>query len=293
MIIWNLFFSTVLLPLVAIALLWHKARQPAGPWLATLILTSGMVGFSVLAAPWGWFGLVLRFLLVLLFAIAVFGSWRRPVPDPPREETPVRMLLKIIIGFFFGMVAVGVLSGHSVPDEVVDVAFPLKGGTYLVAHGGSSSPANIHAGHQQQSYAVDLVAVNALGFRARGIYPERPERYAIWGAAVVSPCDGEVVSAVDGVPDHPVGLLHEENPAGNHVIVRCHGIDITLAHMMSGSVAVRGGEGIAKGQTLGRVGNSGNTTEPHLRVHGERNGDAVALRFDGRWLVRNGVVRRP
>ncbi|HEX7707719.1 MAG TPA: hypothetical protein VF701_14775, partial [Thermoanaerobaculia bacterium] len=120
MIIWNLFFSTVLLPLVAIALLWHKSRRPAGPWLATLILTSGMVGFSVLAAPWGWFGLALRFILVLLFAVSVFGSWRRPPSDPPREESPVRMLLKIIIGFFFGMVAVGVLSGHSVPAGVVD-----------------------------------------------------------------------------------------------------------------------------------------------------------------------------
>ncbi|HEX7705923.1 MAG TPA: M23 family metallopeptidase, partial [Thermoanaerobaculia bacterium] len=118
-------------------------------------------------------------------------------------------------------------------------------------------------------------------------------RYAIWGAGIVSPCDGVVASAVDGLPDHPVGLLHEENPAGNHVVVRCSGVDITLAHMMSGSVTVRGGEGIAKGQPLGRVGNSGNTTEPHLHVHGERNGDAVALRFDRRWLVRNGVVRRP
>ncbi|MGI9182408.1 MAG: hypothetical protein ACR2H9_18165 [Longimicrobiaceae bacterium] len=51
---------------------------------------------------------------------------------------------------------------------------------------------------------------------------------------------------------------------------------------------------------LGRVGNSGNTTQPHLHIHGERGGTAtsildgegVPIRFDGHFLVRNSLVRR-
>ena len=40
------------------------------------------------------------------------------------------------------------------------------------------------------------------------------------------------------------------------------------------------------------VGNSGLTTEPHLHVHAERDNVAAPITFDGRWLVRNAIVRR-
>src|SRR5689334_4135864 len=44
----------------------------------------------------------------------------------------------------------------------------------------------------------------------------------------------------------------------------------------------------------------GSTSEPHLHIHAKRGGDShsifdgtgVPLRFEGRWLVRNSLVRR-
>jgi hypothetical protein len=293
MIIWNLFFATVLLPLIGIALLWHRPRKPAANWLATVVLASGLVGFSVLVAPWGWFGLPLRFLIVLLFAIAVFGSWRRPVEDPPRKESPVRMIVKIVIGLFFGGVAAGVLQAHRVPPGAVDVMFPLRNGAYLVAQGGSTGPANMHAVHPQQRFALDIVQLNAAGFRARGIYPNAADRYAIFGSEIISPCAGEVISVENDLPDHQrAGTADEENAAGNHVLIRCGSIDVMLAHMKQGSVAVSPGETVAAGHRLALVGNSGNITEPHLHVHAQRGEQAVPLTFDGRWLVRNAIVSR-
>jgi hypothetical protein len=296
MVVWNILFVTVILPLVAIALLWRRPRQPASGWVATLLLAAGIAGFSVLAAPWGWFGVPLRFVIALLFVIAVVMSLRNPPQPDTAPTSPFRILLMALIGMFFGVVAIGVLRAHRVPFGAIDVGFPLTRGTYLVAQGGSEPAANYHAQHPTQRYAVDLVKLNAAGMRARGLYPNDANAYAIFGDTVVSPCNGTVMAAVDTFPDAARISLDEKNPAGNHVTLRCGDVDITLAHLQRGSVAVRAGARVARGTTLGRAGNSGTSTEPHLHIYAERHAEnsttAVPLRFDGRWLVRNAIIRK-
>jgi hypothetical protein len=50
-----------------------------------------------------------------------------------------------------------------------------------------------------------------------------------------------------------------------------------------------------------KVGNSGNTGEPHLHIHAQRpgppgapwSGDPLPIRFDGRFLVRGERVQLP
>ncbi|MEK5272086.1 M23 family metallopeptidase [Aeribacillus sp. FSL K6-8394] len=54
---------------------------------------------------------------------------------------------------------------------------------------------------------------------------------------------------------------------------------------------VNKGAKVQEGQQIGNVGNSGNTTEPHLHIHAERDGREVPIRFNGRFLVRNQLVR--
>jgi Peptidase family M23 len=296
MVVWNLLFFTILLPLVAIALLWRRPRQPAARWVATLVLAAGIAGFSVLAAPWGWFGVPLRFVIALLFALAVVMSLRNPPQPDATPTSPFRILLMALIGMFFGVVAIGMLRAYRVPFGAIDVGFPLTRGTYLVAQGGSEPAANIHAQHPAQRYAVELVKLNSAGMRARGIYPNDAKAYAIFGETVVSPCDGTVVAAIDAFPDAARISLDEKNPLGNHVTLRCGDADVTLAHLQRGSVAVRTSATVARGTPLGRVGNSGTSTEPHLQIHAERHAAnstaSVPLRLDGRWLVRNAIIRK-
>ncbi len=133
------------------------------------------------------------------------------------------------------------------------------------------------------------------------MYPSDPERYAAFGNEILSPCAGEVISAKDGQADHRGSGTDRENPAGNHVVIRCRevdpGVDVELAHMKEGTVAVGRGERVDKGQLLGRVGNTGNTSEPHLHVHAVRTGsgnifegEGMPIEFDGRFLVRNDLV---
>jgi hypothetical protein len=294
MVIWNIFFSTILLPLVATALLWRRARRPVALWVATLLLAAGVNGFSLLVAPWGWFGVPLRVVLALLFVAAIVMSVLRApaIEDDAKPTSPFRILAMALIGVFFGSVAVGVLRAHRVPPGAIDVGFPLTRGAYIVGQGGSEPASNYHAQNRAQRYAVDLLKLNDAGMRARGLYPDDANAYAIFGDAIVSPCDGVVIEAVDGFPDAARISLDTKNPAGNHVTLRCGDANVTLAHFRRGSLAVRPAATITRGALLGRVGNSGNSTEPHLHVHAERDGAGVPLRFDGRWLVRNTIIRK-
>ena len=283
---WNLFFSSILLPLVAIALLYRTAFRPLSAWIATLLMAAGLVGFSVLAAPWGWFGLWVRYAIAVLFVVALVRSLLRK--GEAAEPRPASMVMKALIGFFFGGVAIGVMRGHAVPPHPIALHLPLRGGTYLVAHGGSSAPSNIHFQDAKQRYAVDFVKLGAYGMRAHGIYPKDPRAFAIFGANVLSPCDGVVADTLDGMRDD---LIDPKNPLGNRVSIRCGDATIVLAQLQRGSIAVKRGANVASGTVIGRVGNSGASPEPHLHVHAEREGIAAPMLFDGQWLVRNDTVR--
>lgn len=95
----------------------------------------------------------------------------------------------------------------------------------------------------------------------------------------------------------PVSEGDPQNPAGNHVeLETADGVRIFLAHMLKGSVRVSTGDRVRRGDPLGKVGNSGNTSEPHLHIHAVRGGrglfegKGVPLTFGGRFLVRNDRV---
>ena len=85
----------------------------------------------------------------------------------------------------------------------------------------------------------------------------------------------------------------EKNKPGNYVFLECNGIEILLPPLEQGSVTVRPADRVAQGRQVGAVGNSGNTSEPHLHIHAQRggsdevflDGDTVPILFDGRYKV--------
>jgi murein DD-endopeptidase MepM/ murein hydrolase activator NlpD len=201
---------------------------------------------------------------------------------------------------------------RTVPPVVVNLALPLGPGRYLVVNGGSGSSTNAHLEtldaseprfHEWrgQSYGVDLVQLDGLGLRAKGLQPADPRAYRIYGARVLAPCAGRVVLAVDGLPDMQIPEMDREHKAGNHVLLRCVEADVLVGHLMPGSVQVRVGDAVATGVWLGAVGNSGNTGEPHLHVHAQRpgpvgapfSGDPLPILLDGRFPVRGDRIGLP
>ena len=146
-----------------------------------------------------------------------------------------------------------------------------------------------------QGHGVDIIAIDRWGFRAAGLLPAEPDEYVTSGRPVIAPCAGEVIAAVDGLPDMQVPRVDHDHLAGNHVILRCSGADILLGHFRRGTVTVRVGDKLSVGDAIAQVGNSGNTSEPHLHVHAQEPGTAnapfsgapIPIRITGRYLVRN------
>ena len=191
---------------------------------------------------------------------------------------------------------------NSEPAPVV-VAFPLRGEGWVAVN----SPADRVPSHGTdmlgQRYAFDFLRTDE---RRREHYhpagwprtllagvPTR-ECYA-WGSPILAPFDGEVVRAVDGIPErarvHPLrelGIVLKNaltfTPArltavlGNHVIL-CRGdLFAGFAHLAPGSVAVREGQVVRRGEVIGRVGHTGNSSTPHLHFQLMDSADLLAAR---------------
>lgn len=85
---------------------------------------------------------------------------------------------------------------------------------------------------------------------------------------------GKVIAAVNNVPDNYNGL--SASGAGNFVwLQHADGWVTKYMHLDGGSVAVRVGQTVTKGQHLGIMGNTGNSTGAHLHFQTEHNGVPV------------------
>jgi murein DD-endopeptidase MepM/ murein hydrolase activator NlpD len=146
------------------------------------------------------------------------------------------------------------------------------GGEWFTFNGGVT-PATSHSWEIiAQRYTYDFVIADGALMRHRGS-GEALADYLCYGQALLSPADGEVVSVRDGVRDAPrpgsgwLDILSTDF-RGNHVIIKhAEGEYSCLAHLVPGSIAVRKGERIRRGQIIGQCGNSGHSSEPHLHFH--------------------------
>jgi len=182
-----------------------------------------------------------------------------------------------------------------------------------------------------QRYAYDFVQVDSSK-RGMNFYDASPLRYLIfgvplrkcfgWGKEIYAPCSGKIVKAKDGVKERQtVHLIRDlavvfrnaftfspsktdlSRLTGNHSIMECdNGAFAVLAHMQNGSVAVAAEQTVARGQLLGRVGHSGNSTAPHLHFQLMDRADPLTAKgipcafreyeifCDGSWqTVANGI----
>lgn len=98
------------------------------------------------------------------------------------------------------------------------------------------------------------------------------ENWIVYGDPIVSASGGRVLETLNTLPENtpptPASNLTSFTALGNHVIVDMgNGRYALYAHMQPGSVAVRVGQRVRPGQLLGRVGNTGSSTAPHLHFH--------------------------
>ncbi|ANP55649.1 hypothetical protein J2Z21_005718 [Streptomyces griseochromogenes] len=205
--------------------------------------------------------------------VSLFSACRLP-SLPSGHFTPALGVALVLLAAGVCVVAMARLHHWSSPVSQ-PLRFPLEGTWYVVQGGGRLI--NHHVGAQEQRGAVDLCALGPYGTRTRP--GDDLTAYAAYGRPVHAPCDGRVISAVNTLPDQRPGELRYQPVYGNHVFLDTGHEIIKLAHLRPGSVTVKPGDVVEAGRLLGEVGNSGNSTEPHLHLHAERDGTGLDLRF--------------
>lgn len=121
-----------------------------------------------------------------------------------------------------------------------------------------------------QRFAIDWNGMDSSGHMTNGD-PKENASWTFYGAPVLAVADAKVVTVVNDQPDQtpenpqPVDYAHAD---GNQVVLALgDGRYAFYAHLVPGSVTVAVGDTVTEGQVIGKLGNSGNTTGPHLHFH--------------------------
>jgi peptidase M23-like protein len=168
----------------------------------------------------------------------------------------------------------------TVGRDVPVIGPPLHGDNWVAGNGPSNS-----SGHRRtlipvdgrvriaQRFAIDWVRLNADGKTFTGDEKDN-KNYRAYGSDALAVADGTVTEVKDGIPENVPGInsravpITLETVGGNHVVLDIgHGRYAFYAHLQPGSLKVKLGDHVKRGQVLGLVGNSGNSTEPHLHFH--------------------------
>ncbi|UDI77074.1 M23 family metallopeptidase [Staphylococcus taiwanensis] len=134
---------------------------------------------------------------------------------------------------------------------------------WKVTWGGDTLLTNYHSDVPSQKYAYDLlIEKDNKTFAGEGT---TNEDYFAFNQNVVAPQSGVVVDVRNSVNDNRPGIMNDNRLLGNYVIIR-HGEQeySLIAHFMHHSVVVTPGQSVNSGDFLGKCGNSGHSSEPHI-----------------------------
>ena len=225
----------------------HVRRGVAGAWMWSF------GGDSLL-----WMGLA----TILLFLGFIWSLIRRPFWTGWRAVGVLLLLVLALSSSLFRVYP----SSHEGRVSAVRFRLPMDG-PITVAWGGDSLQGNYHVSYPDQRWAYDLLVVKD-GKSHRGEGKELTDYYC-YGLPALAPADGTVVFTRDTDPEMRIGELGGgTDPGGNQVVIEvAPGEYLILCHLQTGSVAVKVGDRVTAGQVVGKVGNSGNTSEPHLHIH--------------------------
>lgn len=155
---------------------------------------------------------------------------------------------------------------------------PLIGAGYVAGDGCCDSIRHVRAllalnGHftLAQRFAIDWEQADSENRLVKGD-TRTLSHYTIYGREVLAVADGTVMSSRNDLPEQAPGALPQgiaiDQADGNFVVLDVGGGNYVLyAHMQPGSVTVKAGDKVKRGDVLGKVGNTGNTQAPHLHLH--------------------------
>ncbi len=149
------------------------------------------------------------------------------------------------------------------------ILHPPTKGLWSYENGPGAVELHTHLRHPEQRYAYDLLMRNDVAGSRRTFKgdPEKNESYFAWHQPIFAVADGTVIAVVDDVPDNFGNKPNPANKDGRNswVVVEHSGRKYSLySHVSQGTATVKLGQRVKAGEILGRLGNAGQSTEPHL-----------------------------
>lgn len=125
----------------------------------------------------------------------------------------------------------------------------------------------------QWAYAWDFEIIDKDEKKYRG-QGEKTQDYYCYGKPILASAPGWVANYIDGIEDNPIGQINTRENWGNFVVIN-HGFGVysMYCHIKKGTIKVKNGEWIAKGDKIGLVGNSGRSAVPHLHFNIQRGAE--------------------
>lgn len=266
----------------------REGPPPAATWLyaAPVVAVLHLLVLALVHARPGLIGAVLWHLAPLILtgativalAVGLLQALRRRLVWTPWRAAAYLMLFAMV---WMPLAYRTYPSSRDERPSEIPFRLPLDG-PVTVAWGGPTREVNYHVRAAAERWAYDLVVKrDGLSFRTDG--GDVTDYYA-YGLPVFAPAGGTVRAVSDGEPDSAVGARSLLDGCGNRVVLEVAADEfLFLCHLEPGSVTVAEGERISMGQVVGRVGNSGNSTEPHVHVHLQttpgRFGEGIPLYF--------------
>jgi hypothetical protein len=154
-----------------------------------------------------------------------------------------------------------------VPDKQQTELYPPFKGTWTVLAGGEFREGAVQSNLLQQQYAYEFSAKDTLGSRYKND-GKANEDYFGYGKEVLAPANGTIVEAIDGIRENSPGLRNPYAPIGNAIIIQHSNREYSvLAFLKQGSIRVRVGDKVTRGQVIAQCGGSGSATEPVIHYH--------------------------
>ncbi len=229
------------------------------------------------AVSWG----LLKMFLPFAGIVAILSNLVLLLINIKKEKPVIRrvfaLLLCVIITFplLFTMniipFAYPINAQNAAP--AVTAIWPLKEET-VVGWGGDTTATNLpHVSWASERWAYDLV------MEPYDTGNTDLASYGIWDEEVVAPVSGTVVEAYGDEDDILPNTEDFKSQEGNHVYIKINqtGTYLLLNHFKKGSITVKTGDHVNQGDVIGRVGNSGSTSEPHLHIHHQRQDPTKTL----------------
>lgn len=314
MFVFSIIMISVVLPLYMFYWLGNGKTVNKSQLIVKTIASGFVIYTLFLFNNWAFTSFYLRYIYLVIYLLTVIFAWWQAWEQPLRGSLDIRQWAPVFGGIILIAVCSLILASIAGADELpiepqaVEIEFPLERGVYYAAQAGNSQAMNGHMAvidqpvYRGQTWGLDILKLNILGSRASGIYPGDPASYYIYGTPVYAPCDGGITASENDLPDLNPPEKDDQNLAGNFVKIECEeGFFLILAHFQQGSLMVAEGDIVSTGSRIGVVGNSGNTSEPHLHIHaqveeGEEHildSDPLPIIFRNHgWLVRNDLIRR-